>query len=118
MISRRIIYYRLRVLINIVIIWVVFAFLFLYNIILIEKDLVTHRSLLLFSLAFAIIGFIVSASLLFYLKYAFRHYPLWISVTLKMFLTFALFIVIAFVMLSMYFVLAEKGTFEDFLGGF
>ena len=118
MFSRKIIYYRLQVLINIVIIWVIFAFLFLYNIILIEKDLVTHRSLLLFSLAFAIIGFVVSASLLFYLKYAFRHYPLWLSVLLKLVLTFVLFVVIAFVMLSMYFVFAEKGTFEDFLDSF
>jgi adenylate cyclase len=118
MISRRIIYYRLQVLINIVVIWVVFAFLFLYNIILIEKDLVTHRSLLLFSLAFAIIGFVVSASLLFYLKYAFRHYPLWLSVIIKLLMTFALFVLIAFVMLAMYFVFNEKGTFEDFLGGF
>jgi len=118
MISRRIFYYRLSVLTNIVIIWVAFAFLFLYNIILIEKDWVTHRSLILFSLAFAIAGFIVSASLLFYLKYAFRHYPLWISVTLKMILTFALFVILAFVVLSMYYVLNEKGSFEDFLGKF
>ncbi|TMI66338.1 MAG: hypothetical protein E6H07_10700 [Bacteroidetes bacterium] len=118
MISSRIIYYRLRVLINIVIIWVVFAFLFLYNIILIEKSLVTHRSLLLFSLAFAIIGFVVSALLLFYLKYAFKHYPLWLSVTIKMSMTFFLFVLIAFVMLAMYFVFNEKGTFEDFIGGF
>lgn len=118
MVSRRIVYYRLQVLTSIVIIWVVFAFLFLYNIILIEKSLVTHRSLLLFSLAFAIIGFIVSASLLFYLKYAFRHYPLWLSVTFKLILTFVLFVIIAFVMLSMYFVFNEKGTFEDFLGSF
>jgi adenylate cyclase len=118
MISRRIIYYRLQVLINIVVIWVVFAFLFLYNIILIEKDLVTHRSLLLFSLAFAIIGFVVSAMLLFYLKYAFRHYPLWLSVTIKMLMTFALFVLIAFIMLAMYFVFNEKGTYEEFLGKF
>ena len=118
MASKRILYYRLQVFSNIVILWVVFAFLFLYNIILIEKDLVTHRSLLLFSLAFATIGFVVSALLLFYLKYAFRHYPLWISVTMKMMLTFGLFIVIAFVMLAMYFVFNEVGTFEEFLGKF
>jgi adenylate cyclase len=118
MVSSRIIYYRLRVLINIVIIWVVFAFLFLYNILLIEKSLVTQRSLLLFSLAFAIIGFVVSASLLFYLKYAFRHFPLWLSVTIKMLMTFFMFVLIAFVMLAMYFVFNEEGSFEDFLGKF
>ncbi len=118
MASKRILYYRLQILFNIAVIWVVFAFLFLYNIILIEKSLVTHRSLLLFSLSFAIIGFVVSATLLFYLKYAFSHYPLWISVVFKMTLTFLLFIVIAFVMLSMYFVFNEQGTFKDFLGKF
>lgn len=116
--SKRIIYYRLQILLNITIIWVVFAFLFLYNILLIEKTLLTHRSLLLFSLAFAIIGFVVSATLLFYLKHAFAHYPLWIAVVIKMMLTFALFVVIAFVMLSMYYVLNEQGSFEDFLGEF
>jgi len=118
MASGRIVIYRLRVLINIVLIWVVFAFLFLYNIILIDKGLVTHRSLIIFSLAFAIIGFIVSASLLFYLRHAFRWYPFWLSVTVKMLLTFGLFVLIAFVMLASYFVFNEKGTFEDFLGTF
>jgi len=118
MASKRILYYRLQILFNISIIWVIFAFLFLYNIILIEKDLVTHRSLLLFSLAFATIGFVVSALLLFYLKYAFSHYPLWVSVTFKMLSTFVLFVIIAFIMLSMYFVLNGKGTFEKFLGTF
>jgi adenylate cyclase len=118
MASRRILYYRLQVLTNIVIIWVVFAFLFLYNIILIEKYLVTQYSLLLFSLAFATIGFVVSAALLFYLKNAFRHYPLWVSVLLKLILTFTLFVVIAFVMLSTFYVLNKKETFEEFLGSF
>jgi adenylate cyclase len=118
MVSRRIINYKLQVLINIVVIWVVFAFLFLYNIILIKRDLVTQRSLLLFSFAFATIGFIISASLVFYLKNAFRYFPLWVSVIVKMFLTFVLFILIAFVMLSMYYVFSEHGAFKDFLGTF
>src|SRR5574339_1002466 len=104
MASRRILRYRLLVLTNISIIWVVFAFLFLYNIIFIEKELVTGRSLLLFSLAFAIIGFVVSAVLVFYLKNAFRHYPFWLSVLMKMLLAFGLFLLISVVMLSSYFV--------------
>src|SRR4029078_9888331 len=118
MASKRILYYRLQVLINIVIMWVVFAFLFLYNVILIEKDFVTQHNLILFSLAFAIIGFVVSSLLLFYLKYAFKHYPLWLSISMKLLLTFGVFVVIAFVMLSMYFVFNGKGTFEVFLGMF
>jgi len=116
--SRRIINYKLTVLANISIIWVVFAFLFLYNIILIEKELVTGRSLLLFSLAFAIIGFVVSAALLFYLKNAFRHYPFWLSVLMKMLLTLGLFILIAFIMLSSYFVFSEHRTLDEFADSF
>ena len=118
MAARRIVYYKLAVLANISIIWVVFAFLFLYNIILIEKELVTGRSLLLFSLAFAIIGFVVSAMLVFYFKSAFRHYPFWLSVLVKMSLTFGLFILIAFIMLSMYFVFSEHKTLDEFAGNF
>lgn len=118
MASRRIIYYKLTVLANISIIWVVFAFLFLYNIILIEKNLVTGRSLLLFSLAFAIIGFVVSAALVFYLKSAFRHYPMWLSVLAKMAMTFGLFIIIGFIMLSMYYIFSEHKTFDEFADNF
>ena len=98
MASRRIINYRLIILANISIVWVVFAFLFLYNIILIDKNDVTGRSLIIFSLAFATIGFVVSAALVFYLKNAFRHYPFWLSVVMKMFLALGLFLFIAFVM--------------------
>lgn len=118
MASRRILRYRLLVLTNISIIWVVFAFLFLYNIIFIEKELVTGRSLLLFSLAFAIIGFVVSAVLVFYLKNAFRHYPFWLSVLMKMLLAFGLFLLISVVMLSSYFVFSEHRTLVDFADGF
>jgi len=118
MASRRIVYHKLAVLANISVIWVVFAFLFLYNIILIEKELVTGRSLLLFSIAFATIGFIVSAALVFYLKSAFRHYPLWVSASLKMAFTFGLFILIAFVMLSSYYVFSEHRTLDQFADSF
>ena len=118
MASRRIIYYKLVILVNISIIWVVFAFLFLYNIILIEKELVTGRSLLLFSLAFAIIGFVVSAALVFYLKNAFRHYPFWLSVMIKMLMTLGLFILIAFIMLSSYYVFSEHRTLNEFADSF
>jgi len=118
MASRRILRYRLLVLANISIIWVVFAFLFLYNIILIEKELVTGRSLLLFSVAFAVIGFVVSAALVFYLKSAFRHYPLWVSVLIKMAFTLGLFILIAFIMLSSYYVFSEHRSLDEFADSF
>jgi hypothetical protein len=118
MASRRIINYKLIILANISIIWVVFAFLFLYNIILIDKNDVTGRSLIIFSLAFATIGFIVSASLVFYLKNAFRHYPFWLSVVLKMLLALILFILIAFVMLASYYVFGQQGTLDEFADDF
>ena len=118
MASRRIVYYKLTVLANISMIWVVFAFLFLYNIILIEKRLVTGRSLLLFSLAFAIIGFVISAALVFYLKNAFKDYPLWLSVLVKLALTFALFILVAFVMLAFYFVFSSHKNLNEYANNF
>ncbi len=116
--SRRIVYYKLQVLTNITVIWVVFAFLFLYNIILIEKRLVTGRSLLLFSLAFAIIGFVISAALVFYLKNAFRNYPLWLSVLVKLALTFALFILVAFIILAFYFVFSSHKNINEYANNF
>ncbi len=118
MASRRIVYYKLQVLINITIIWVIFAFLFLYNIVFIELDFKNHNSLFLFSLAFAIVGFIVSASLVFYLKNAFRDYPLWLSVLIKLVLTFFLFVAVAFAMLAVYFVFSVHKTFDQFVDTF
>lgn len=118
MASRRIVYYKLQVLINITIIWVIFAFLFLYNIVFIELDFKNHNSLFLFSLAFAIVGFIVSAALVFYLKNAFRDYPLWFSVLIKLAFTFFLFVVVAFAMLAVYFVFSEHKTYDEFVNTF
>src|SRR5688572_2141436 len=118
MLSRRMLYYKLQMLFNISIIWVVFAFLFLYNVILIEKSLVTGRNLLLFSLAFAIIGFVVAAALVFYLKNAFHKYPLWLSVVLKMVITFFIFIVVAFIILAFYYVFGSKQKLNDYATGF
>jgi len=118
MASRRILYHKLAVLLNITIIWVVFAFLFLYNIILFDKELATNRSLLLFSFAFATIGFIVSATLIFYLKNAFRNYPLWLSVLIKMTLTFVLFIIVAFIILAFYFVFSSHWKLNEYVNGF
>src|SRR6185503_1000196 len=114
MASRRILQYRLIVLANISIIWVVFAFLFLYNILLIDKKELKGHSLIIFSLAFAIIGFVVSAALVFYLKTAFRHYPFWVAVILKMLLALGLFLLIAVVMLAGYYALGRSETLNEF----
>jgi len=114
MAARRILQYRLLILLNISIIWVIFALLFLYNIILIDRDDATGRNLIIFSLAFAIIGFVVSAALVFYLKNAFRHYPFWVSVILKMSLAFGLFIFISLVLLSGYYIFFQHDPLTKF----
>ena len=114
MASRRILRYRFLILFNVSIIWVVFAFLFLYNIILIDKNALTGKSLIIFSLAFATIGFVVSAALVFYIKNAFRHYPFWLSVVMKMLLAFGLFLLIAFVMLASYYAFGQPASLNDF----
>lgn len=111
----RLVAYKLRILLNISLIWVLFSFVFLYNIITINKNLLTDRNLIIFSLAFAIIGFIVSAALVFYLKNAFRHYPLWLAVTIKMLLTFVLFVLVSFFLLALYFVFSHHQDYNEFL---
>lgn len=116
--SKKLLRHKFAVLANITIIWVVFAFLFLYNIILFDKQLATHRSLILFSLAFATIGFVVTAALIFYLKNAFRNYPLWLAVVIKMVLTFVLFIIVAFIILAFYFVFSSHWELDEYIDGF
>lgn len=116
--SRRVLYYKLQVLINVSLVWVVFSFIFLYNIISINKNLLTDRNLILFSLSFAVIGFVISAGLVFYLKSAFRHYPLWVSVLIKMILTFFLFVIVSFILLSFYFVFSHHKSVNEFINTF
>ena len=118
MLAKRILYYKLRVLLVISFIWVLFGFVFVYNILEIEKHLLNNRSLILFSVAFAIVGFTISAALIFYLKDAFRTYPLWLAVLLKLAIAFLLFILIAFTLLAFYFVFSYHGSLERFGQGF
>ena len=92
MISRGVLLYRLYIVINIAIIWVLFSIIFLYNIIEVDKEVLKERSLAVFSLAFAIIGLIVAGTEAFFLKHMFRKYPIWISTILRMTVTFVLFL--------------------------
>ena len=114
MLSKRIFAYRLFLVLNIAVIWVLFSILFLYNIVEIDRELLKSRRLGFFSLAFAIIGFIVGAAETFYLKNAFRKLPLLISTILRMALTLALFLTVAFVFLAVYFVFRYNGDFGEF----
>lgn len=114
MISKRIFLYRLYLVFIIAIIWVLFSLLFLYNIVEVDKELLKERRLGFFSLAFAIIGFIVAGAETFYLKNAFRKFPLWLSTLLRMALTFILFLIVSIIFLAAYFVFSYNKTFSEF----
>ena len=111
---RRVFFYRLYIVFNIAVIWVLFSLLFLYNIVEVDKAILERRSLSYFSLGFAITGFIVAGAEAFYLKNAFHRFPLWLSTILKMGLTFLLFLVISVVFLLAYFVFRYNGSFHQF----
>ena len=114
MLSKKIFLYRLYLVTVIAIIWVLFSLLFLYNIVEVDKELLRTRRLSFFSLAFAIFGFIVAGAEAFFLKDAFRKYPLWLSTILRMGLTFSLFLAVSVVFLSIYFIVRYNGTFSQF----
>ena len=114
MISRRVFFYRLYLVFNIAVIWVLFSILFLYNIVEVEKGVLEKRSLSFFSLAFAIFGFIIAGAEAFFLKDAFRRLPLWLSTILRMTLTFIIFLIVSIVFLVAYFVFRYNGSFFEF----
>jgi adenylate cyclase len=114
MLPKKIFLYRLYLVFVIAMIWVLFSILFLYNIVHVDKELLRTRRLGFFSLAFAIIGFIVAGAEAFYLKDAFRRFPLWLSTILRMALTFCLFLVVSVIFLSVYFIVRYHGTFRQF----
>lgn len=111
---KKVFLYRLYLVAVIAIIWVLFSILILYNIVEVDKELLRTRRLSFFSLAFAIIGFIVAGAEAFYLKNAFRRFPLWLSTILRMTLTFFLFLGVSLLFLLLYFVFRYNGTFSEF----
>ncbi len=110
MISRRVFLYRLYIVFNIAIIWVLFSIIFLYNIVEVNREVLESRKLITFSLAFAAIGFIVAGAEAFFLKNAFRRYPMWLSTILRMTLTFILFLLVAVIVLIAYYVFSYNGS--------
>lgn len=114
MISRRIFLYRLYVVTNIAIIWVFFSLIIKYNIIAVDNKLLEGRSVGMFSVAFAIIGLIIAGAEAFFLKNAFHRLPFWLSVILRMSLTFILFVAVSIVFLLAYFIFRYDGSFYDF----
>src|ERR1043166_5355229 len=114
MVFRRLFLYRLSMVFIIAIIWVLFSILFLYNIVQVDKEFLQTRRLSFFSLTFATLVFIIAGAEAFYLKNAFRQFPLWLSTILRMALTFLLFLVLSVIFLVSYFVLSYHGTFMAF----
>lgn len=111
---RRIFLYRLYIVFNIAVVWVLFSLLFLYNIVEVDKEVLATRRLSFFSLAFAAIGFIVAGAEAFFLKNAFRRFPLLISTILRMTLTFLLFLIVSIIVLLAYYVFRYNGSFHQF----
>ncbi|MBO9682661.1 MAG: hypothetical protein J7502_08350, partial [Flavisolibacter sp.] len=100
---RKLFLYRLRTLVVISLIWVLFSIVFFFNLIRPGNDLGIHVSIYQFAFAFGIIGFLITAILIFYLKPAFSHHPAWFAIVVKLVITFLLFFVIGFVLLMIYF---------------
>ena len=80
----------------------------------VDKEVLEKRRLSFFSLAFAIIGSIVVGAEAFFLKDAFRKFPLWISAILRMTLTFILFWIVAVVFLLAYYLFRYNKSFYEF----
>jgi adenylate cyclase len=109
MISKRVFFYRLYIVFTIVIIWVLFSIVLLYNIVEIDKEVLQSRRLSFFSLAFAIIGTIIVSAEAFFLKDAFRKMPIWLSTILRMTLTFLLFLLVSILLLLAYWIFRYDG---------
>ena len=109
MISGRVLWYRLYLVLSIAIIWVFFSIIILYNIVEVDKDVLAKRRLSFFSLAFAIIGIIVTGAEAFILKNIFRKYPIWLSTILRMTLTFILFLITSVIVVFAYWIFRYDG---------
>jgi len=110
MILKRIFFYRLYLVLNIALIWVIFSLIFLYNIIEVDKTELSKRRLGVFALAFAIIGLIVGSTEAFFLKKMFRKLPIWLSTILRMTVTFLVFSLVSILLLLAYYVFRYNGS--------
>ena len=109
MLTRRVILYRLYLVLNVAIIWVLFSLLFLYNIVEVDKSVLATRRLSFFSLAFAMLGIIIASAEAFFLKNMFRKLPIWLSTILRMTITFILFLVVSVIVVFAYWIFRHDG---------
>jgi adenylate cyclase len=115
---KKLLFYQLRTLTVVSLIWVVFGIVFFENLINPYNDLGVHVSLLQFAFTFGIIGFIISGVLIFFLKPAFNHQPVWLGTIIKLLITLFLFLIITFFLLLAYFVLHYHRSFPHFIHSF
>jgi adenylate cyclase len=109
MISKRVFLYKLYIVFTVVVIWVLFSLVLLYNIVQVDKEVLESRRLSFFTLAFAIIGTIVVSAEAFFLKDSFRKIPIWLSTILRMTLTFLLFLLVSVILLLAYWLFRYDG---------
>src|SRR6478672_1350610 len=115
---RKLLLYRLRTLLVISLIWVLFSIVFYFNLIRKGNDLGVHVSIYQFALTFGIIGLLINSILIFFLKPAFHHQPAWFSILVKLIVTFLLFFVIGFLLLMIYFFIHYKKDLHHYLHSF
>jgi len=115
---RKLLLYRLRTLLTISLIWVLFSIVFFFNLIRQGNDLGVHVSIYQFALTFGIIGLLITAALIFFLKPAFHHQPVWYAIIVKLVITFLLFFIIGFLLLMIYFFIHYTKDFQHYLHSF
>lgn len=111
-------YYRLRILLSLALIWLVFGVIFFFNLIKPSNDLGVSVSIYQFAFTFGIIGIIISTILIFYLKPAFHNMAVWLSTLLKLAIIAFLFFFIAFILLMIYFFIHYRDTLDHYFHSF
>ena len=115
---KKLLFYRLKTLAAISLAWIFFGMVFFTNLFKPSNDVGVHVSLFQFCFTFGIIGLIITAILVFYLKPAFNHQPVWLAIIIKMVITAALFFVIAFVLLMVYFFIHYRKSLQQYFHSF
>jgi adenylate cyclase len=108
-------FYRLRPLLAISVLWIIFGIVFFENQVRWGNDVGFQISLLQFVLAFSISGFLILVVLNIFLKPALQHLAVWMAIGIKMILTLLLFFVLTVLFLMFYYILVYEGTVQDYL---
>ncbi|MFN2456884.1 MAG: adenylate/guanylate cyclase domain-containing protein [Chitinophagaceae bacterium] len=115
---KKLLYFRLRTLITISMIWMIFGIVFYENLLKPSNDLRVNVSITQFTFTFWIIGLIITATTIFFLKPAFNHQPVWFATVLKLLITVFLFFIITFLILTVYYVFRYHRDLDSFINSF